>query len=336
MNIKIADLRKFKDLASHVRRQKGLEIDSYIRFGGGTISKNAYESSIQYDCAESNEDLLVNENDLYPLVGGTASEFISISKDKKGDILLTDGKIKLNTPAIQFRLFLTMPKISDGATSKLTPEFFSILKKAYPICAPDEEKAGQPWYSYVHIGNGTICSGDGTVGFCEPIEEEINMALKRDVASVISQQKFTRFSETENYHFFHADGFVMGFAKVAHIKYMDIRFAFKCEVPLSFTYDSDDLWSFNSLFIKVSKSPVCVFSKGKIEAYDIYNGDKTQSCEAEQITLEEEFPFNPGKTNLVLDALKVEAVDFYKGKDMLYLKSADTKATAIIAKIQKK
>ena len=334
MNISTQSLRKFKELAAHIRRQKGLEIDSYIRFGGGMIVKNAFESCIQFDCPDSNENILVNENDLYPIIAATSSEFINICNDKKGGIVLSDGKVKLNSPTSPFKDFLSMPEIPAPADT-LDADFFHALKKAYPICAPDEEKAGKPWYCYVHVGNQTICTGDGSVGFCQPINPEIKIVIKREVAAIVSQYKFTSFSESDKYQFFHSEGLTMGFAKAAHVVYTDIRFAFNCNTPRSFSYSSTDLWSFNSLFIKVSKSPMCSFLNGRIEAWDMYISDKTQTCEAEQIVVDEEFPFSPEKLNRALEALDVEELDFHKGTSMYFIKSTETKATAIIAKMYK-
>lgn len=331
MVIKVSDLRKFKDLASHVRRQKNLDIDSYVRFGGGSISKNAYESCIKFDCADSNEEFLIHEDDLYPLISGTPSETISVVKTKKG-VVVSDGRDKFPALTTEFEKFLDMPNISENTTS-VDGDFLSVLGKCWPICAPDENQ-GMAYYAYVHIGNETMCAGDGAVGFAHPIKQSIKVCIKREVASVISKHEFESFSESNAFYFFHAPGFLMGFRKT-DVVYVDIRFAFECKTPLTFTYSSADLKSFNTLFLKRSKTPVCTFVKGGIDAYDIYLENKVQKRESEQIKVTEEFSFNPEKTNRLLDSLQVEAIDFHIGGNICYLKSTDTPAIALIAKIMK-
>lgn len=331
MNIKTNDLRKFKDLASHIRRQKNLDIDSYIRFGDGIIAKNAYESVIKFDCPDSNEEFLIHEEDLYPLVAGTPSEVISIVNTKKG-VIVSDGRDKFPALTTEFQQFLSMPAIPEK-TVPIDGDFLTALGKCWPICSVDENQ-GQAYYAYVHIGNNTMCSGDGGVGFMAPIDQSIQLPIKREVASIVSKYEFEAFSESDAFYFFHSPEFVMGFRKTA-IPYMDIRFAFECKTDRTFTYSAADLKSFNALFVKRSKTPVCSFVKGGLEAYDVYLSDKIQKREVEQITVQEEFSFNPEKTNRVLDSMGVETLDFHKGKDMYYIKSADTNSIALIARIQK-
>lgn len=331
MNIKVSDLRKFKDLASHVRRQKNLDIDSFVRFGGGAISKNAYESCITFQCPDSNEDFLIHEDDLYPLISGTPAATISIEKNKKG-VIVSDGRDKFSALTTEFEKFLDMPDMAKVKTT-IDGDFLSSLGKCWPICSVDENQ-GMPYYAYVHIGNEAMCSGDGAVGFMHPISQSIKTCIKREVAQVVSKYEFESFSETDVFLFFHAPGFVMGFRKTV-ISYTDIRFAFECKAPLTFTYSSADLKSFNTLFLKRSKTPVCTFVKGGIEGFDIYLENKVQKREVEQINPSEEFSFNPEKTNRLLDSLEVDAIDFHIGGNVCYLKSTDTPAIALIAKIQK-
>lgn len=332
MDIKVSDLRKFKDLASHVRRQKNLDIDSYVRFGGGAISKNAYESCIKFDCADANEDFLIHEDDLYPLISGTASPTINIVKNKKGNVIVSDGRDKFPALTTEFQQFLQMPDIPTE-TIGIDGDFLSTLGKAWPMCAPDENQ-GKPFYAYVHVGNETICSGDGVVAFMHPISQSIKIPIKKEVAAIVSKNEFDSFSESDAFYFFHAPGLVMGFRKTV-ILYADLRFAFECKADITFTYATDDLKSFNVLFMKRSKSPVCSFVKGGLTAYDMYVSDKVQKRDAEQITVVEEFSFNPEKTNRLMDSMGVQALDFHKGKDMYYVKSTDTKSVGIIARVMK-
>lgn len=331
MNIKTADLKKFKDLASHVRRQKNLDIDSFIRFGDGVIAKNAYESVIKFDCPDSDEPFLIHEEDLYPLIAGTSSETISIVETKK-EVIVSDGRDKFPALTTEFQQFLSMPNIPEK-TSPIDGDFLNVLGKCWPICSVDENQ-GQAFYAYVHIGNEAMCSGDGAVGFMHPISQTIKFAIKREVASIVSKYEFESFSESDAFYFFHAPDFVMGFRKTV-VSYMDIRYAFECKTDRTFTYSAADLKSFNTLFTKRSKTPVCTFVKGGLEAYDMYLSDKIQKREAEQITVKEEFSFNPEKTNRILDSMGVETLDFHQGKDMYYIKSVDTQAISLIARVQK-
>lgn len=332
MDIKVVDLKKFKDLASHVRRQKNLDIDSYVRFGGGSISKNAYEACIKMDCPDSDEDFLIHEDDLYPLISGTAAPTINIIKNKKGNVIVSDGRDKFPALTTEFQQFLKMPDI-PSETISIDGEFLSALQKSWPLCASDETQ-GMPFYAYVHIGNGTICSGDGVVGLIRHIPQSIKIPIKREVAAVISKNEFDAFSENEAFYFFHAPGLVMGFRKTV-VGYTDIRFAFDCKTDLSFTYGASDLRSFNTLFIKRSKHPVCSFVSGGLEAYDLYISDKVQKRSVEQIVVDGEFSFNPEKTNRLMDSMGVETLDFYKGNNMYYVKSIDTKSIGIIARVMR-
>lgn len=331
MNIKTVDLKKFKELASHIRRQKNLEIDSYVRFGSGLIAKNAYESLIAFNCLDSDEDFLVNEEDLYPLVAQTPSETISIIKTKKG-VIVSDGRDSFPALTTEFQHFLKMPDFSVK-TLPIDGEFLSALSKTWPVCATDENQ-GKEFYAYVHIGNERMCAGDGAVGFMSQISQPITLALKRDVASIVSKYEFDAFSESDAFHFFHAPGFVMGFRKTV-VPYADIRYAFDCKTDRTFTYSASDLKSFNTLFLKRSKTPVCTFEKGALTAYDMYLSDKIQRRESEQISVPQEFSFNPEKTNRIIDSMGVEDLDFYQGKDMYYIKSVDTNSIALIARVAK-
>jgi len=331
MNIKVKDLKRFKDLASHIRRQKNLDIDSFIRFGDGFIAKNAYESVLKFDCPDSDEYFLIHEDDLYALVSQTPSEMISITATKKG-VIISDGRDKFPASTTVFKQFLDMPKFPEK-TTEIDGEFLACLSKTWPICAADENQ-GKEFYHYVHIGNQCICAGDGVVGFMHPISQSIKIVLKKDFAAIVSMYEFESFSESDVFQFFYSSGFIMGFRKTV-VPYVDLRFAFDCKTDRSFTYSASDLKSFNTLFLKRSKSPVCSFVKGGLEAYDIHISDKIQKRESDQIIVTEEFSFNPEKTNRVIDSLGVETLDFHPGSNMFYLKSTDTKAVALIARIQK-
>ncbi len=56
---------------------------------------------------------------------------------------------------------------------------------------------------------------------------------------------------------------------------------------------------------------------------------------AEQLKLPEPFNYNADNMNQVIKALGVEELDFYHSERAYFIKSTDTKATAIIAKIAK-
>lgn len=331
MNILVSDLRKFKELASHIRRQKNLEIDSFIRFGNGVIAKNAYESLIKFDCPSSDEDFLINEEDLYPLVAQTPSDIITVTNTKKG-VIVSDGRDKFPALTTEFSHFLNIPDVPEK-TTPIDADFLTALSKTWPVCATDENQ-GKEFYAYVHIGNECMCAGDGAVGFMAPITQPIKLALKRDVASIVSKYEFESFSESDAFQFFHAPGFVMGFRKTV-VPFTDIRFAFKCTTDRTFTYSASDLKSFNTLFLKRSKTPVCTFENGSLTAYDMYLADKVQKRESPEITVPEEFSFNPEKTNRIIDSMGVETLDFHKGNNMYYVKSVDTKSIAIIARVKK-
>jgi hypothetical protein len=331
MIIKKSDILRFKDLAADIRRQKNLMVDSYIRFGGGKILKNAYECMIQYDCSDSNEELLISEEYIYPLATTSSAEFITIKKEGKG-LKLMDGKEVVKVPTIETKNFLAIPKIIPQ-TDVLDAEFIKSLKRAWPLCSPDEEKAAKPMYAYTLIGNNAICSGDGICGLRIPISQNITLALRGDIARSISNHKWTGFSQSDTNVFFHMDGVVVGFSKTS-VPYVDIRYVFDFDTEFAFSYAASDLESFNKLFMKYSKFPYCSFKKGCLDAWDMYS-EETLTRPAEQINVSDEFGFSPIAMNKILSALDCEDIDLYKGKSFYYVKSKDSTASTFIMQMSK-
>lgn len=329
MNIKVSDLKKFQKYAANIKTNKILPIYGYIKFGDGTITKSISSSFVQFDCKDATESVLVDEHLLNSLLNVTASEFINITS-KGNKVTLSDTRDKIVFQTVPTKDFVQLPDM-EGDKTQISSEFIDALGMAANFAVNMGDIPEK--YMYVHIGEKTICAGEGIIGFHCPIEEDIKIVLEKKIAQLLCKYNVSAFSQTENYYFFFTPEAVLGFS-IQSIGWMDIRRIFQDIPKLTFTVSSSDIQSFNAISMQASASCVVTMETGRFEMNDMLT-DIKHDRPAENLKLPEPFTYAPAKMNTILSALGCEEVDFYEGKGMYYIKSSDTKATAIIAKINK-
>lgn len=335
MNIPVNFLKKFQKLSAHVKGSNIIPIHRYLLFGGGKIVKNVNTSFVEYSLPNHSEYMsekeyvLVDENDLYSLLAVTSSAFISITQTKK-KVELTDGRDKIYLQSPSTNEF-NNPPIADGEHIKLSADFMEVVAKASGFAQFIKEMPS--YYGYVHVGEKTVCAGDGIIAFHCPIEEDVKMVIDNKIAQIISKYDIHTFQSSDNYYYFHNTESVFGFCK-SEIGWFDIRRLFQQKRDYSFTLDASDLTSFNSLSLQLSKTAMVTISNGKFEMDDTLL-DKHHERDVDSVKIPAPFTYNPERMNTIITGLDVEALDFSDSKPAYYISSKDTKATAIIAKISK-
>lgn len=309
-----------------------LPIHKYLRFGEGHICKNVGHSfvTMAYGAESVNDPvILVPEDGLYSLLGATLSSFISISINK-GRIELNDGLDKIYLPKEDVKHFIN-PPLTAGEPIALSEDFSKAIAAAAKFAIP--VKDGPEYYNYVHIGDGAVCAGEGFMVYHYPIEEDVKMVLLNRVAEAISDFKIEAFSQSENYYFFYNGEITFGYVKPA-IGWFDITRLFKQKRDYIFSVCASDLTSFNNVANSLTKAALVTISTGKMEMQDSLL-ETAQEREVANIKVPAPFTYNPQRMNTVIKGLDVEELDFSDSAPAYYISSKDTKATAIIAKIQK-
>lgn len=331
MNIKVSDLRSFAKLSSHIKGSGILPSSNCIKFGGGTIVKNVSSAFVSQNCADSTEEVLVDETVLWPLVNQTYSEFINIVV-KGNKTLISDGQEKIQTPLVDMKEFNRLP-IPESERVFISRTFLDSLGKASEACVPIAVPANL--YMYLHVGYNSICAGNGFMAVHFPIEEELTMVLEKKVGQLLANLNVAEFAQSKSHYFFYGSEMFVGFSK-QEIGYFDMKKLLTGGDKVSFSLSSTDLLSFNrlSMSLSVKGSAVVTISDKKIEMYDAVK-EISQSRDMEGVKLSEPFSFKPENMNMAILPMDVETLDFYDGKGLYYIKSPDTSATAIIAKISK-
>lgn len=332
MNIKVSDLKKFQKLTAHIECNRILPASDCIRFGGGAIVKNVNSAFVSYACNDSTVDVLVDERSLNSLLNATASDFINISV-KETKIILSDGRDKIPVGIVPLKDFGELPE-PESKKLEITPEFLSILGQASEACA--EMKAETSLYMFVHVGNKMMASGNGFMGVCFPIDEDYKMVIEKEVAKLVSRQQIYGWAESKGHYFFYGHDVFFGFSK-QQIGFSNMGSMIRGGEERTFSISSADVLSFNSLALSLSftkELTVVTMAPGQFET--VKAGDEEPSVRPyEGLKVPEPFNYNPEYMNKVITALNVEELDFYHDKRAYFIKSPDTKATAIIAKISK-
>lgn len=329
MNIPVNQLKKFQKLASNIKSNGILPIHGYLKFGGGSICKNVGSSFIEYKLPESNEDILVDEHDLFSFLNQTPSSFINISL-KKGKLELNDGRDKVILQQMKYSDF-HFPDLKDIVEVPISEEFMDAVLKASNFAQVVKDMP--TYYAYVHIAENTVCAGDGLMIFHCPVEENISLVLEGRIAQFVAKQGVTSFGTAGNYHLFITPEATLGFAK-SDTGWFNIKRVFERPREYSFSLAASDILSFNSLSMQLTRDPMITISDGKIEMNDMLL-DKYHERELQGVKIKEPFTFNPQKMNVALNGLDCEEIDFSDGGPCYFLSNKDVKATTIIAKIQK-
>lgn len=331
MNIQTLHLRAFQRLSSHIETSGVSPASDCLKFGNGTITKNAHSAFVIFDCPDATESVLVPEHILASLLKETVSDFINISVNKK-QVIVTDGRDKIPFGLIDMKEYSEPPKVLSDKVP-VSSDFLSIIGRCAETCAPFKDEANL--YMFVHIGDNMAASGDGFMGVSFPVEEDVKMVLKGKTASFVSKMDVKAVSESKGHYFFYGDDFVMGFSK-HEIGFFEMgKKISQAPKERTFSISSTDLMSFNHLALALTKTwaHVTIFT-GKFEMTDTIR-EIESSREYAVITIPEPFTFHAESMNRIIKALDVEDLDFYHSERSYFIKGPDTKATAIIAKIQK-
>lgn len=329
MIIPVNQLKKFQKLSSHIKSNNILPIYGYLQFGGGYIRKNVGTAFVNFICKEADEDLLVDESDLFGLLNVTNTTAISITK-KGSKIKVTDGRDYFDLVSPKHEEFPNS-EVPAGSPINISEEFMEAVAKASHFAT--FIKDAPTYYGFVHIGEKTVCAGDGIIIFHCPVEEDVKIVLDNKIAQVLSKYNIHSFQESESHYYFHNSDSVFGFSK-PDTGWFDIRRLFQQERAYSFTLDASDLTSFNSLALQLSKACQVTVSDGKLEMNDPYL-NKHHERPAENIKIPAPFLYNPEKMNALIAGMDVETMDFSDSKPCYFISSKGTNATAIIAKISK-
>lgn len=330
MNIKVVDLKRFQKLSAHIRPAGITPASSCIKFGGGAMIKNANSAFISYDCPDATEEVLVNENVLNSVLSNTVSDFINIS-EKGGKLILSDTRDTIPCGIIPYKEFHD-PTFDDSKRKPISGEFLDALRRAAGTCMPYKQTPNL--YMFVHVGNKMITAGNGFMGVTFPIVEDYTMVLEKSIALLVSGNDITASSETQGHYFFYSDKFVMGFSK-QEIGFCDMGKKMQGGDKLTFSVSSSDISSFNSLALSLCKDwSIVTMDTGKFEMVD-HRIDSAPTRPMPQLKLTEPFHYNAENMNQIISAMGVDALDFYHSDNAYFIKSTETKASAIIAKMSR-
>lgn len=332
MNIPVSDLKRFQKLASHIKGSGVLPVCDYVLFENGKIYKTALDSFIVFDCAEAEGGILVDEKLLYNLLNVTVAPFINIVQ--KGEkTIISDGRDKIPFQTKKRKEFPAIAE-AEGETIELSTDFIGAMAAA-SVFAKNMDSVPTA-YMYLHIGKGSVCAGDGFVGYYYPLDEKVDMILDKKTAQFVSKNGAERFSQSASYYFFYSNDALFGFSK-QEIGYMDMVRVINGGSNLTFSASASDIQSFNNLAMQSAlKADACVvtMSDGKMDMYDPTIEVEVER-QVEGLKISTPFSFNPQYMNTLISGMQSETLDFYEHKNMYWVKSPDSKAISIIAKIQK-
>lgn len=330
MNIKVSDLKKFKDLSSHIVGNSILPIYQYIKFGGGKIIKNVNSEFVEFYCADATEDVLIEERLIYSLLGETSSSFINIKLGKK--VTISDTKDSLTGERKDVAEYPELPP-TDGHEIELSGTFSESLKMALNFASFVKS---MDQYRYVYVKEESIWAGDGLIAYHRGIPDQMEIMIDKKHAQLISGQEIKKYRQSERYNIFLGEGVVFGFIKSTD-GFFDFRPFFQYKKEELCAIDCADLTSFNRISLKVSPTSSVTIEDGKWTMLDNLT-DKSQERPVPEFKIKEPFTFNPERMNTLMDAFDCESVRLYLPKgnsNFLYVTSEDVQGEAVIAKIQK-
>lgn len=328
MTIKTNSLKQFQKLAGSIKDKAILPVCEYLKFEPGKITKTVLSSFVQYECDGITETFLVDEKELSGMLNITVSEFITFTK-KGNKVTVTDTRDKTTFQVPDIKEFPAIPEPSENHIY-LSSEFVETLNMASAFSlAPQLIPSVK---SFVMIGKKHIAASDGQIAFIKPIEEDFTMVLEKNIAASISKLPITECASVDNYNFFFAPGITLGFS-MQEIGFFDmVPFVTMNGQKPVFTATSSDLQSFNAWALQSIELPFVTIKKGEMVMADV-NRDIAHNRAMEELTVEEDFTYNPSHMNRLLSAIECSEVDFYKGDRMYYIKSQDHDFTTLIMKL---
>jgi len=328
MNIKVTDLKRFQKLASNLKESGIIPMQRYLRFGNGEVCKNIHHSFIKFKMPDANEDMLIPEKDLYSLTQDTVSEYLNIVI-KKNHVTISDGrdKITVQTPSIKE---FQEPPTCEYEYIEISGDFLNALLKASHFSQFIKDMP--TYFGYVHVGEKTICAGDGTIAFHCPIKEDVKIVIEGSIAQFLGKQEINAFAEDSSCYYFNSDEARYGYSK-SIIGWFDMRKIFSQTKKYAFTLEDNDLKSFNALSLRLKQYPIVTIHNGKMTMYDP-DCDKSQERLDERLNVEEPFSYPPERMNMLISGLGIKELDFYDGGTLYYINNKENKEAAIIAKIK--
>lgn len=331
MDIRSSDLKRFLKAAGHIKGSGILPIHNYLKFEPGKITKIVTGAFLEFPCNGIDEPVLVDEKMLSNLLNITNSPIISISKNKS-KVTISDGRDKPFFPIQNEKEFSDTPT-PEGKKQLISSEFLEGLGMAAEVAKNME--AIPHYLMYVLVGNKSICGGDGFMAIHYPIEESVQIMLEKKVAQFLSREQVYAFALSDNHYFFYVDdGVVFGFSRQS-VGYTDLASVILGEgKKITFSATASDISSFNSYAMLSSKDCYVTMDDKKMYWSDDNVGIGNDR-EMDNLTLQNCSTYVPAKMNAIISALGCKELDFYDGKGLFYIKSQETKASAIVAKIIK-
>ena len=329
MELKVSDLKRFQKASKHIQSNGVLPIHNYLKFEPGKITKIVTGAFVEFPCQGIDEPVLVDEKMLNNLLNITNSPIITISNNK-AKVIMSDGKDKPFFPIQNVKEFSETP-VSDSKKQLISAEFLEGLGMAAEVAKNMEVI---PHYlMYVLVGNKSICGGDGFMAIHYPIEETVEIVLEKKIAHFISREQIFSFAFSDNHYFFHtSDDVIFGFSRQS-LGYTDLSpIILGGEKKLTFSATASDISSFNSYAMQSSKECYVTIDNKRMYWSDDAIGIGNDR-DMDNLTIQDSFTYVPAKMNAIISALDCEELDFYDGLGLFYIKSSETKASAIVAKI---
>ncbi len=338
MKVKTAELKAFKNNASHIKTKGIIPILSFLKIENGEITKTGLESFVvqKIDCKGS---VLLNETILYDFLNRTRENVMEITvKDKR--VTLSDGVL----PKVSFSEedITVFPKIQEAESDPidLDNDVFCAINFATNFTdhmdLPDMR-------GHVFLGKGIVFGSNGLIGYMEKIKATLpEVAILKDFATVIGKFVTASFSESEKYIFFETNECKYGFIKSMY-PFADMSTVIKLDTKSSsFMLDKSELLNFSEMCVSSSKAPLKIANmavkqnKLCMDMVDIdYEVNVNHAVPIGNGEMEGEFAFNPVMMTTMLKNLPDEELTFYRNNGSLII-TGDTGFTSIIQQLQNK
>lgn len=309
MKLQTKQLKKFKQLSTGMKQNNILPILSYLKFDNGTVTKNNMESFIVMDI-ECEGALLIDERLLMSMVDSTGSD--TITATLKGDsVILSDGKTKKVSPTSPVLEFPVNASADAEYIDLLTPVLYAV-KVASSFTS---ENPAVPYTEHVFIGKGNVAASNNFTAYIEKVATGLpEIVLTREAAFMAGRFETLQFSQSESYHFFKADNFVIGFGK-KETKFLDMSqflTAIECGVQIG----KSEIIKFCQMVLSDAQGRAIngSFEKGIMVASDDAYGYANETPLSVELP---DFTFNPTYMLQLLKSVPDEVVTITSSKNKL-------------------
>jgi len=309
MKLQTQQLKKFKQLSTGMKANNLLPILSYLKFDNGTVTKNNLESFIVMDI-ECDGSLLIDERLLMSMVDSTGSD--TITATLKGDsVILNDGKTNKVSPTATVNEYPVNASADVEYIDLPSPVLYAI-KVASSFTA---ENAAVPYTEHVFIGKCNVAASNSFIAYIEQVAEGLpEIVLTREAAFMAGRFETLQFSQSETYHFFKADNFVMGFGK-KETRFLDMS-QFLTPVEGGVQINKSEIIKFCQMVLSDAqgRSINGSFENGIMVATDDAYGYANETPLSVKLP---DFTFNPAYMLQLLKSLPDEVVIFTEAKNKL-------------------